>query len=272
MTCKFMILFFRLAQTTTPCPVCLRLFVASPCCFLNDKKEMIVFNWILSFVLLLLVGVKIPVAVSFVIPTTSTIPSSATQLLASALIVQNKGGGHGELGYQLAKYLLDTGKITEITILQDQECKRDKEPFKSYETDLQTVQVIYAPIGDDTAFPDAQTLQSTLGDGRTYDYIWDNASKSNVGIGKALIDCVKSWNTVKLHCYVSSGGIYNPSKTHGRNPLVESSTPIKESAGQNLYDQYAISNNLPLVSFRPQYIYGPKSNKFDYMYVLTCFR
>ena len=32
------------------------------------------------------------------------------------------------------------------------------------------------------------------------------------------------------------------------------------------YDQYAKNElGLPLVSFRPQYIYGPKSNKYDYI-------
>ena len=42
-------------------------------------------------------------------------------------------------------------------------------------------------------------------------------------------------------------------------------TPIKETAGQAQYEKYAIDNGLPLVSFRPQYIYGPKSNKWDYI-------
>lgn len=32
-----------------------------------------------------------------------------------------------------------------------------------------------------------------------------------------------------------------------------------------LYEKYAIENKVPLVSFRPQYIYGPKSNKWDYI-------
>ena len=42
-------------------------------------------------------------------------------------------------------------------------------------------------------------------------------------------------------------------------------TPVKESAGQIKYEQYAMENGLPFVAFRPQYIYGPKSNKWDYI-------
>ena len=46
--------------------------------------------------------------------------SSTTLSMNSALIVQNKGGGHGELGYQLAKKLQSdyNDVITSITILQ----------------------------------------------------------------------------------------------------------------------------------------------------------
>ncbi len=32
-----------------------------------------------------------------------------------------------------------------------------------------------------------------------------------------------------------------------------------------IFDNYAVEIGLPLVSFRPQYIYGPKSNKYDYI-------
>jgi hypothetical protein len=42
-------------------------------------------------------------------------------------------------------------------------------------------------------------------------------------------------------------------------------TPVKDTAGQVLYEKYAIESGLPFVSFRPQYIYGKKSNKWDYI-------
>ena len=47
-------------------------------------------------------------------------------------------------------------------------------------------------------------------------------------------------------------------------PMPET-TKVKESTGQVQYEKYALDNNLPFVSFRPQYIYGEKSNKWDYI-------
>ena len=184
----------------------------------------------------------------------------SSALCASALIVQNKGGGHGELGYQLSKVLEKNDKIDSITILQDEACKDTSEPFKSYATDLPKVKVIKAPLGDESMT--AASMQSLLGEGTTFDYVWDNASKSAEGAGKAVCDCAKAWD-VKLLTYVSSAGIYKPG-ADGPFPMPET-TPIKESAGQNQYDQYAVELGLPLVSFRPQYIYGPKANKYDYI-------
>ena len=45
--------------------------------------------------------------------------------------------------------------------------------------------------------------------------------------------------------------------------MKEDSTPVKDTAGQVQYERYAVAAGLPLVSFRPQYIYGEKSNKLD---------
>jgi nucleoside-diphosphate-sugar epimerase len=181
------------------------------------------------------------------------------------LIVQNKGGGHGELGYQLAKVLMKHEKIDSITILQDDACKDEsEEPFMSYTTDLPDVTVIKAPLSATDTTMTAESLQTLLGGtDMTFDYVWDNASKNDEGTGKAICDCAKAWN-VKLLTYVSSAGMYQPTKDT-TFPMSEDTTPIKETAGQNKYDQYAVSLGLPLVSFRPQYIYGPKANKYDYI-------
>jgi nucleoside-diphosphate-sugar epimerase len=183
---------------------------------------------------------------------------SSTALHAAALIVQNKGGGHGELGYQLAKAL--EGKVDFITILQDDACNEKKEPFQSYGSDLGHVKIIKAPLGDDSLTADA--LQNILGDDSKYEYIWDNFSKNPEGSGKALCDAAAKWKPV-LYCYVSSAGIYQPDS--GTAFPMPETTPVKESSGQNQFDQYAVSIGLPLVSFRPQYIYGPKANKHDYI-------
>jgi hypothetical protein len=164
-----------------------------------------------------------------------------------------------DAGYQLAKTLSSNPKITSITILQDDACSDAKEPFKSYSTDLPDVKVVKASLGDESM--SASSLQSILGEGEKFEYVWDNASKSPEGAGKAVCDCAKEWD-VKLLTYVSSAGIYTPDE-NTVYPMAET-TPIKD-AGQAKYDAYAVELGLPLVSFRPQYIYGPKSNKHDYI-------
>ena len=149
--------------------------------------------------------------------------------MSSALIVQNKGGGHGELGFQLAKNLQSNPKITSITILQDSACNDAKEPFVSYASDISDVNVIKADLADESMT--AEDMQSLLK--QPYDYVWDNASKGAVGAGKAVIDCVKEWDS-KLLTYVSSAGIYQPNDVF---PMPET-TPVKESAGQVQYEKY----------------------------------
>lgn len=131
---------------------------------------------------------------------------SSLYMSSSALIVQNKGGGHGELGYQLAKNLSTNPKIGSVTILQDSAAKMSKEPFVSYSSDLPNVKVIMADLANESMTVEDM---SSLLDGTVYDYVWDNCSKGDVGAGKAVIDCAKTW-TSKLLVYVSSAGIYKP--------------------------------------------------------------
>jgi len=187
-----------------------------------------------------------------------------TKLNAAALIIQNKGGGHGEIGFQLAKKLSTNDKIDSITILQDDVCDMKSEPFKSYASLPDDVTVVYAKLGDKSV--DAKIMQRWLGgDDVKFQYIYDNYSKGPEGSSKSLLDCVNNWGDCKLYTYVSSAGIYQATdKTEF--PMGEDTTPIKKSAGQAKMDNYvSIECNLPLVSFRPQYIYGEKSNKYDYI-------
>ena len=165
-------------------------------------------------------------------------------------------------GFQLAKKLATHSKIDAITILQDDACSDSKEPFKSYGTDLpDCVTVVKASLGDESV--DEATMQSWLGEGASFEYIYDNNSKGPVGAGKAICDCAKSWGC-NLYTYVSSAGMYQPDDST-TFPMDEATTPIKESAGQAQQDAYAVELGLPLVSFRPQYIYGEKANKYDYI-------
>eukprot|EP00560_Eucampia_antarctica_P005605 CAMPEP_0197832508 /NCGR_PEP_ID=MMETSP1437-20131217/15113_1 /TAXON_ID=49252 ORGANISM="Eucampia antarctica, Strain CCMP1452" /NCGR_SAMPLE_ID=MMETSP1437 /ASSEMBLY_ACC=CAM_ASM_001096 /LENGTH=401 /DNA_ID=CAMNT_0043435923 /DNA_START=47 /DNA_END=1252 /DNA_ORIENTATION=+ len=177
--------------------------------------------------------------------------------MSSALIIQNKGGGHGELGFQIAKALELNEKITSVTILQDDACNDEREPFKSYGSDIPNVNIVKTSLADESMT--SESLKEILG-GKSFEYVWDNASKGPVGSGKAICDCAKEWDT-KLLTYVSSAGIYQPT---GEFPMPET-TPVKESAGQNQYDNYAVELGVPLVSFRPQYIYGKKASKNDYL-------
>lgn len=90
----------------------------------------------------------------------------------------------------------------------------------------------------------------------------DNASKSPTGSGKAITDCAKEWG-VKLLTFVSSAGLYKPT-ADTVFPMSET-TPIKESDGLAQYEKHAMELGLPFVAFRPQYIYGRKANKYDYL-------
>jgi len=184
--------------------------------------------------------------------------------MSSALIVQNKGGGHGEIGFQLAKTLQSNPKISSITILQDDDYDRESEPFISYVTDIPDVSVIEAPLTN-TKYMEVNVagLQGVLGgrDAR-FDYIFDNYSKGVEDWSGPILECAKNWG-VKLYTYVSSAGMYKP-PPEGPFPMPETS-PVKESAGQKRLESAAVEFGLPLVSFRPQYIYGEKANKFDYL-------
>ena len=56
--------------------------------------------------------------------------SASVVLCAKALIIQNKGGSYGELGYQLAKLLKSKDEIDSITILQDSKCNKPNKHLK----------------------------------------------------------------------------------------------------------------------------------------------
>ena len=110
------------------------------------------------------------------------------------------------MGFQLAKNLSSNSKITSITILQDSACNDAKEPFASYASDIPDVKIVKADLADESMSSDE--MQKLL-DGKSFDYVWDNASKGAVGAGKAVVDCAKAWDS-KLLTYVSSAGIYQP--------------------------------------------------------------
>eukprot|EP00466_Bigelowiella_natans_P010455 jgi/Bigna1/86677/estExt_fgenesh1_pg.C_120240 len=152
------------------------------------------------------------------------------------------------LRYHLASQLATDGHA--VTLLGDPATKKDKLPFSRY-GDLmgKGVTIKYG----DACSPG--TLQE-LGE---FDAVFDNISKGKDSC-KVAADKAKEWG-VKHYAYVSSAGMYKPGVIF---PMSES-LPVKESAGQKEVEDYLNSLGLPWSSFRPQYIYGPLTNKRDYL-------
>jgi len=168
-------------------------------------------------------------------------------MAATALIVQNKGGGHGEIGYHLALNLKNRGIA--VTMINDSAAKQATPPFDSY-GDLQAagVNVIWADLSNGG-------LPGAMAQVQPCDYIFDN---QNI-CPKDVQATVKAWNP-KVYAYVSSGGMYVPTE----GPLWEGGA-VKEDNKQLSIERNAAANGLNWCAFRPQYIYGPKTNKRDYL-------
>jgi hypothetical protein len=111
--------------------------------------------------------------------------------------LQNKGGGHGEIGFSLAK-LLSAGNH-KVTILQDA-CDKATQPFSCYDQ-LKGVSIV------DTKLKDVAQMKTFLASGTKFDAVVDNNSKS-VEAATAIADAVKSYGADSQYLYVSSGGMY----------------------------------------------------------------
>lgn len=171
-------------------------------------------------------------------------------LSGKVLIVQNKGGGHGTVGYQLCKELLAANPDLQLTVLQDKECNYEKPPFSSYD-ELKTagVNIVDANISDgaDVVLPDGFKTQG-------FDYIVDNWSKGEEN-ANFVVDIAKTSNAKQL-LFVSSAGMYKPS---GQAPHVETDD-VKEN-GPRKVELTVEASGIPYTFMRPQYIYGPKISK-----------
>eukprot|EP00283_Hemiselmis_rufescens_P003368 CAMPEP_0173420062 /NCGR_PEP_ID=MMETSP1357-20121228/1690_1 /TAXON_ID=77926 /ORGANISM="Hemiselmis rufescens, Strain PCC563" /LENGTH=363 /DNA_ID=CAMNT_0014382809 /DNA_START=19 /DNA_END=1110 /DNA_ORIENTATION=- len=165
----------------------------------------------------------------------------------AALILQNKGGGHGEIGFHMAKQLKDKG--LDVTLMQDSAAKMDKNPFSSY-GDL-GVEVVTADLSN------KEEVQSKVA-GKSFTHVFDNFSK-DVGTCTLAETAKTSWG-VKSYVYVSSGGMYEASNAQ---PMKEDGAT--KATGQRGVEEHLDGLGLPWTSFRPQYIYGPKTNKRDYL-------
>lgn len=131
--------------------------------------------------------------------------SSASPSLAGkkVLIVQNKGGGHGSLGYYLSKHIKETSPSTEVTILQDKASYK-KVPFNLYDQiKAQGVSVIDCSLAE----PPAQSL---LPAGAKFDYVVDNWSKGATN-ATFVADMGKASGASQV-IFVSSAGMYKVSE------------------------------------------------------------
>jgi nucleoside-diphosphate-sugar epimerase len=127
-------------------------------------------------------------------------------LTGNCLIVQNKGGGHGTIGYYLCNELLAKNPDLKISMLQDK-CNYKKVPFSLYdELKDKGVEIIDTDMSTN---PDVG--------GKKFDYVVDNWSKG-AEAASYMINLVKSCEA-KQYVFVSSAGMY---KSNDGTPLTES--------------------------------------------------
>eukprot|EP00900_Chrysochromulina_parva_P022773 jgi/Chrpa1/5129/Chrysochromulina_OHIO_Genome00015126-RA len=168
---------------------------------------------------------------------------------SSVLIIQNKGGGHGEIGYHLALQLAKD-KGMPVTILHEGPNK-GKPPHNAYgDLDAAGVTVHWCDNLEDSA-----ACLAALG-GARFTAVVDNWSKSPEQI-KPYAEAAKGWG-VTNYAYVSSAGMYTPAK--GEKGAIAETCAVKSSE-QRQAEELIAAMGLPYSYFRPQYIYGPKQGK-----------
>ena len=131
---------------------------------------------------------------AFTAPATSLRQPTSLGASGHAVIVQNKGGGHGEIGYHLAKAL--AAKDLDVTIVQDASAKKEALPFKLY--DELSATVAWCDMGDAAAVEKACAV-----DGLTH--VYDNFAKSPADAAP-MMAAAKSSDA--FYAFVSSAGMY----------------------------------------------------------------
>mmetsp|Transcript_5849 Transcript_5849/g.17515 ORF Transcript_5849/g.17515 Transcript_5849/m.17515 type:complete len:355 (+) Transcript_5849:1457-2521(+) len=168
--------------------------------------------------------------------------------MADVLVIQNKGGGHGEIGFHLAQHLVSRGDA--VTILHEGDGPNPKEAHRAYGELPSDVKVIWG--GD---LSEAAVCLAKL-EGASFSAVVDNWSKSPEAIAP-YATAAKAWG-VSNYAYVSSAGMYTPDK--GDYGAVGEECAVK-SSGQRQAEEKIAEMGLPFSYFRPQYIYGPAQGK-----------
>jgi len=136
-----------------------------------------------------------------------------------------------------------------VTLIQDTAAKMDKNPFNAY-SEL-GAEVIMADLSN------ADEVKSKVA-GKSFTHVFDNFAK-DVGTCSLAETAKNEWG-VKSFVYVSSAGMYKNDVPQ----LMKEDGEVK-ATGQKAVEEHLASLDLPWTSFRPQYIYGPKTNKRDYL-------
>ena len=177
----------------------------------------------------------------------------------TALIVTNKGGGHGEIGMHLALALRAKGLAVQLVNDTAGKDISGSLPFSEYgQLVAAGVEVFYADLSQPGALEEA----TCPGLCRHYEWIFDN---QNV-IQKEVADLAASCGA--FYAYISSGGMYIPGD---KFPMPEANDAKgADKSKQKAHEEYVLSDAIrPKLSgcafFRPQYIVGPYTNKRDYL-------
>ncbi|KAG8459261.1 hypothetical protein KFE25_014106 [Diacronema lutheri] len=186
------------------------------------------------------------------VPLTRAAAWRASPRMAHALIVQNKGGGHGEIGFHLAKALRAKG--VDVTIVQDDGAKATKPPFSEYASELSDCNIVWCSPKDGAAVSAALAGKPPL------THVFENYAKEPADCAPALAAALASPD-FKLFTFVSSAGMYK-----AKGELFEDG-PVKEPPTGQREVELALADKLAgkWCAFRPQYIYGPLTNKRDYL-------
>lgn len=172
---------------------------------------------------------------------------------AKVAIIQNNGGGHGSIGFQLCKHLIEQKIISKPSMLHiaQDNCNYNNPPFSSYR-ELSDVGVHIWKHDLKQKHKEAVMQLIDVGP----EYLIDNWSKTASDMSVTL-EVAKAC-TVKQLIHVSSAGIY---RTGGNlAPLLETDPVLQEKV--RLAECAVVDSGVPYTIFRPQYIYGTtKSSK-----------
>jgi len=181
----------------------------------------------------------------------------STTGVKTALVVTNKGGGHGEIGFHLALALRAKGLAVQLVNDNGGKDVTSKLPFSEYaQLTAAGVEVFFTDLSQPRA------IDSVSGLTRQYDHVFDNENVCQGAVAELAASCGA------FYTYVSSGGMYLPGEMF---PMPEyNPTKGADKNKQKAHEEFVMSNAIrPRLSgcafFRPQYIVGPYTNKRDYL-------